>query len=325
MADSVCSPLQWTWDPSAKEFHSLALLCLRAARRGNVIAGRATAGGSAATPPDLGRLSLAAAGLLVLLVVLYRSVLPSWIDDLWVDPNYSHGLLVPFVSGWLIWERRSVLAAVAPHPAWSALLLIGAAVGLLLAGLLAAELFTTRVSLVVLLTGLVGFVYGYGHVRVLALPLAFLVFTVPLPALVFNAIAFPLQLLASQLAVTTLQAVDIPALREGNVIVLPNGSLEVVEACSGLRSLMSLTATSVLVAVVLLRTNLLRLVLVGLSVPIAVLMNAVRVSGTGMLAYHFGNQVAEGFFHTFSGWVVFLGALALLAAAAGAMRALEKG
>ena len=117
---------------------------------------------------------------------------------------------------------------------------------------------------------------------------------------------------------------DIPALREGNVIVLPNGSLEVVEACSGLRSLMSLTATSVLVAVILLRSNLLRLLLVGLSVVIAVLMNALRVSGTGVLAYHFGTEVADGFFHTFSGWIVFVGALAVLAAVAGAMRTLEK-
>lgn len=283
-----------------------------------------TNSGVAVPLPELGRVVPAATVLVILIAVLYRSVFPAWLEDLWNDPNYSHGLLVPFISGWLLWQRRDELLALPPQPAWSAGLLIAAALGLLVAGLLSAELFTARFALVVLLTGLVGFVCGYAHLRILALPLGYLVFMIPLPALVFNSIAFPLQLLASRLAVATLQALDIPALREGNVIVLSHVSLEVVEACSGLRSLMSLAAMSVLIAAVTLRGVGLRLVLVCLSAPIAVVMNAVRVSGTGLLAHRYGSQAAEGFFHTFSGWVVFAGALLALAAAAACLRTLEK-
>ncbi len=260
----------------------------------------------------------------MLILLVYRSVLPSWLSDLWVDPNYSHGLLVPFVSLWLAYERRDKLAALAPAPAPSGVIVILAGLGFLTAGLLAAELFITRTSLVVVLIGLLAFILGYRYVRVLSLPLGFLVFMVPLPNLVFNAIAFPLQLLASQFAVATLHAIAVPALREGNVILLPNGALEVVEACSGLRSLISLTATSVLLAAVMLRGAFLRLVLVVLSIPIAVLTNGFRVSGTGVLAYHFGTNVAEGFFHGFSGWMVFLAALLALGASALLLRRLEQ-
>jgi exosortase len=272
---------------------------------------------------DQGRVALTGGLLAALIGVLYRSVLPGWLSDLWVDPNYSHGLLVPFVSAWLVYERRAQLAALVPKPAAGAITLVAAAIVLMAAGLSAAEFFVTRASLLVLLAGVVAFVLGWAYLRVLALPLAFLLFMVPLPALVFNAIAFPLQLLASQLAITGLEAVGVPALREGNVIVLPHGSLEVAEACSGLRSLVSLGATSVLFAVVSLRRLVFQLVLVASSIAIAVLTNGARVTGTGVLAYHYGPGIAEGFFHEFSGWVVFAAALCCLAGEAALLRRFE--
>jgi exosortase len=195
---------------------------------------------------------------------------------------------------------------------------------LLVAGTLGAELFTTRLSGLIVITGLIGFILGYNYIRTLALPLAFLLFMVPLPALVLNAIAFPLQLLASQMAVGILHGIGVPALREGNVIALPNITLEVVEACSGLRSLVSLGALSVLLAALTLRGTVPRLVLIASSLPIAVITNSVRVSGTGVLAYRFGAQLAEGFLHSFSGWVVFVIALVLLGAEGSALRLLDK-
>jgi len=266
---------------------------------------------------------LAGALLLAAVGAVYRDVVPSWVTDLWTDPNYSHGLLVPAVSVWLAYQRRDELLALAPKPALSAIVLIAFALLLFAAGGLAAELFTTRLSMVVLLCGLVAFILGYGYLRVLALSIGFLFFMVPLPTVVFNAIAFPLQLLASQFAIAVLHALGMPALGEGNVIMLPNTSLEVAEACSGLRSLISLGATSFLIAAVSLRRPVARLALVLLSVPVAVLMNAVRVSGTGILAYHFGPSVAEGFFHGFSGWLIFLAALASLGMLAALLRRLE--
>jgi exosortase len=273
---------------------------------------------------QLGFLGGGMALLVVALGVLYRTVLPEWVEDLWIDPNYSHGLLVPLAAAWLVYERRSRLAALAPRPAGSAVLIVLGGLVLLMAGMLAAELFTMRVSGLIVITGLIGFILGYSYIRALALPLAFLLFMVPLPALVLNAIAFPLQLLASQLAVSILQGIGVPALREGNVILLPNITLEVVEACSGLRSLVSLGAMSVLLAALTLRGAVPRLVLIASSLPIAVITNSVRVSGTGILAYHFGAQLAEGFLHSFSGWVVFVIALVLLGAEGSALRLLDK-
>ena len=266
---------------------------------------------------------LGAAGLAVLMGILYRGVLPAWLQDLWIDPNYSHGLLVPFAAAWLGYERRDRLIGLVPQPAGSAIFIIVSAILLLAFGLLAAELFVTRVSFLLLLIGLIAFLLGYQYVRALALPLAFLLFMVPLPSLVFNAIALPLQLTASHVAISVLQGLGVPALREGNVILLPNVSLEVVEACSGLRSLVSLTAMGVLVAALTLRRPMVRLLLIAASIPIAVLTNGLRVAGTGILAYQFGPGVAEGFFHVFSGWVVFVSALALLAVGVGALRRLE--
>lgn len=262
--------------------------------------------------------------LMVAFGLLYRTVLPEWLEDLWTDPNYSHGLLVPFAAAWLVYERRSRLAALVPRPAGSAVLIVLAGMVLLVAGTLGAELFTTRLSGLIVITGLLGFILGYNYIRTLALPLAFLLFMVPLPALVLNAIAFPLQLLASQMAVGILQGIGVPALREGNVVSLPNITLEVVEACSGLRSLVSLGALSVLLAALTLRGTVPRLVLIASSLPIAVITNSVRVSGTGVLAYRFGAQLAEGFLHSFSGWVVFVIAFVLLGAEGSALRLLDK-
>jgi exosortase len=269
---------------------------------------------------------LGAAVLLILMMgAVYRSVLPAWFGDLWVDPSYSHGLLVPLVSAWLAYERRDQLAALTPRPARSGLILVLGAMSLLTFGLLAAELFTMRLSLLLLITGLLAFILGYQYVRALALPVAFLLFMVPLPTVVFNAIAFPLQLVASSLAISVLQGLGVPALREGNVILLPHLSLEVVEACSGLRSLTSLAAVSAVTAVVLLRRTLPRLVMMASIVPIAVLSNGLRVSGTAILAYRFGQEVSEGFFHIFSGWLVFVVALLLLAVEAVGLRRFEGG
>jgi exosortase len=280
---------------------------------------------AAGSPAELsGVVFAAAASLVVVLGVLYRSVLPSWFADLWMDPNYSHGVLVPFVSAWLAYDRRAQLAALIPHPSASGLVLVLGSLTLFAAGILAAELFITRISFVFLITSLIIFIFGYAYASALALPLGFLLFMVPLPQLIFNAVALPLQLFASQLAISVLQAVNLPALREGNVILLPNAALEVAEACSGLRSMISLGATSVLLAVLSVRGTWWRVALVASSVVMAVLANGARIAGTGLLAYRYGPTAAEGFFHGFSGWIVFASAVAGLVLEAGLFRRLEQ-
>jgi exosortase len=208
------------------------------------------------------------------------------------------------------WERRRELidAAYRPHPA--GLILIAGSLLVLLAGLLGAELFLTRVSLVGLIGGIVLFVWGREHFRILFFPIAFLVLMVPLPSIIFNQIAFPLQLVASRAGETVIAAAGIPVLREGNVLHLPGRSLEVAEACSGIRSLVSLIMLGIVLGHFTDSGRWSRLVLALAAVPIAIIANATRVAGTGLLSHWVGPAAADGFFHSFSGWIVFLVALA---------------
>ncbi len=263
---------------------------------------------------------------------LYATVLGKLGRDWWNDENYSHGLLVPFVICAILWRDWDVLAAVRRDP--SRLLGIGAIVSglaLLLAGTLGAELFTSRISLVVLLAGIVLYFFGRKVLSFLAVPFALLVLSIPIPQIVFNRIAFPLQIWASQIAVWAIQLFEVPTLRKGNVIeILPRGgietiSLEVVEACSGIRSLMTLV-TLALILGYFTRTDGARpgfgnmsardivrgLVLMAIAVPVAVITNAARVAAIGYFTYSQGRQATEGFWHDASGWLVFIVALALL-------------
>jgi exosortase len=251
----------------------------------------------------------------------------------WEDENYSHGLLIPFIIGYILWAERDHLAKLEKRPrvAWG----LAATVAALLAlwvGVAGAELFTQRMSLVLLVVGLVVYFWGWRLLRAVGAPLLLFALAVPVPTIVFNKIAFPLQLFASRCAVWAMRLFDIPVLREGNVIELyPLGStttkrLEVVEACSGIRSLMTLVTLAVVFAYFtspsdedgrggprLARYRVLRAVLIVLgAVPIAVITNAARVSGTGVLARFYGTQVADGFFHEFSGWVIYIVAFLLL-------------
>jgi exosortase len=251
----------------------------------------------------------------------------------WEDENYSHGLLIPFVIGYILWAERGRLAAVSERPraSWGAAAVV-AALLMLWVGTAGAELFTQRTSLVLLLAGLAVYFRGWRLLRAVCVPLLLLLLAIPIPTIVFNKVAFPLQLFASRCAVWAMRTFDIPVLREGNVIeLLPLGStttkrLEVVEACSGIRSLMTLVTLAVVFAYFtnpsdedgeggrrLERFRVLRAVLIVLAaVPIAIVTNAARVSGTGILARYYGTEVADGFFHEFSGWVIYVAAFLLL-------------
>jgi len=265
-------------------------------------------------------------GILAVLVgLLYFPVIPPMVVQWWKDPNYSHGFLIPLVSLFLVWRRRDVLKHLPKVPSdWGLPVMVGG-ISVLTVGLLGAELFLTRSSLIAVLSGIVVYLGGWGLLRALLFPIAYLIFMVPLPFLVFNAVAFPLQLLAARVAQASLEILGIPVLREGNIIHLPGASLEVVDACSGIRSLMSLAALGTLFAYFTQRSLWKRAVLVLSTIPIAVATNALRVSGTGFLAYHFGQEAAEGFFHEFSGLVVFGSALVLLFLEGALLRMIGKG
>jgi len=183
---------------------------------------------------------------------------------------------------------------------------------MLVIGSLGAELYMQRTSLIVVIAGLVLLVQGRDALHILMLPIAFLFFMVPLPAIVVNAVSFPLQLFAAEVATLCLFNLGIPVLREGSIIALAGTTLEVAEACSGIRSLQALLALGTVYAYFSQRAMWKRWVLVCLSIPIAIAANAFRVSGTGVLAHYWGAQAAEGFYHTFSGWLIFVVAFVLL-------------
>jgi len=247
-----------------------------------------------------------------LVAALYGPLLTQMVVQWWRDPDYSHGFVVPLFVGYVVYQRRHELRQVPLEPSNLGFPVMLGAIVLFLAGTLGAELFVSRSSLLFLLGGMILFFAGWKMLRAVAFPLVFLVLMIPLPALIYNQVTFPLQLLASRLASNSLELFGVPVLREGNVLVLPNYSLEVVEACSGIRSLMSLIALAVAYGYFVERRLWARITLVVLMLPIAVASNALRVVGAGVVTYFWGPQYAEGFFHFFQGWLIFVSAVACM-------------
>ena len=269
----------------------------------------ATAFSPTSTPVALGV-------LLTSFVVLYWPVLRKLVYDWWADENYSHGFIIVPLAAFFVWERRDRLAALPARGSALGLVVVMASLGVLLAGLLGAELFLTRISMLGVLGGGVLFVLGWQQLRVLLLPLLFLLLMIPIPAIVFNQIAFPLQLVASQVGEFVLRALDIPVLRQGNLMLLANTTLEVAEACSGIRSLISLLTMGIVYGYFIDHRVSIRVLLALATIPIAIVTNGARVAGTGVAAHYYGARVADGFMHTFSGWLVFVAAFVLLFAVA---------
>lgn len=250
--------------------------------------------------------------LLALGVWLYGPVLARLARQWWTDPNFSHGFFVPVFSAFVLWKSRARLRAIVPAPSFWGLPIIVISLTMLLVGTFGAELFLSRMSLIVLLAGAVVFFAGWPMLRAVLFPLCFLVLMVPIPAIVFSQITLPLQMLASKLAAGTLPVCGVPVLREGNIINLPAMPLEVAQACSGIRSLMSLTTLAIMYGYLVERRIWVRIALALASIPIAVAANGLRIVGTGLIVQYWDPEKAEGFFHLFSGWLVFVFSLLML-------------
>jgi|SRR5687767_12801910 len=252
----------------------------------------------------------AAAVVILAVAATYWDVLAGLARQWSTDDNYSHGFFVVPLALFFAWERRAALSEAPVQPRVIGAFIVAGSLLVYLAGVLGAELFLTRVSLIGVVAGTVAFVLGWRHLRILAFPIAFLLLMVPLPAIVFNQAAFPLQLLASQLGESVIAAAGVPVLREGNVLHLPARSLEVVEACSGIRSLVSLLMLAIVLGYFTERRTGPRIAIALAAVPLAILTNAARVAGTGLAAQWVSPAAADGFFHTFSGWLMFVFATA---------------
>jgi len=269
------------------------------------------------------------------LAFVYATVIAKLGVDWWTDENYSHGLLVPFVIGYIIYLEYDRLKNAAGKPLLGfGFALITFALLMLLGGTLGAELFAQRISLVVMLAGIVVYFFGATVLRLLVVPFVLLLLAIPIPQIVFNKIAFPLQIYASRMAVWGIRLFEVPSVRKGNVIeILPNGAtqiiaLEVVEACSGIRSLMTLVTLALVLAYFTSERNknaenrpfdFLRnfdfwraIILMLSAIPIAIFTNAARVTATGVLTYYYGRRATESALHDASGWLVYVAALGLL-------------
>ena len=269
-------------------------------------------------PPRINWLPFAI--IAILLCVLYYRVAIKLVYDWRTLSDYSHGPLVPLFAAFLVWDKRKVLSSTPVKQTWAGLGLVVFALIVLILGVYGVELFTSRMSFILLLTGLIWTFFGWAMLKALRFPLLVLVLAIPFPAIVFNQITFPLQLLASRIASDILPVLGVPTLHEGNVIELPVMKLEVAEACSGIRSLMSLFTLAVFYGYFLERTTKRRVLLALASIPIAVAANVVRIVGTGLCVQYWDPEKALGFFHEFSGWVIFVISLACLYLVHRAMR-----
>ncbi|SRR5579871_632126 len=254
-----------------------------------------------------------AALLLLPLAVMYADTFTRLAGDWWNDPNNSHGILIPPLALYFAWRKRHRFAAEPAQPAigWGLFVVIGS-LFVYFVGRLGAEFFLTRTSVIGLMAGVVLYFMGWKRLRVMAFPLGFLLLAIPIPALIFNTVSIPLQAIASDLSAGTLNFCDVPVLQEGNVLQLASTSLGVAEACSGLRSLVSLIALSVILGYMRWRGLGQRILLIVLAIPTALALNVLRIAVTGIIAERWSVKYAMGFFHELDGWAIFIVAFAIL-------------
>jgi exosortase len=262
--------------------------------------------------------------LLPLLTLMYYNIVPSMVQQWNSDPNYSHGFIVPLIAGYFMYERREELLKAEVAPATAGLFIIILGLLQLCIGYLAFELYTMRSSLIVILAGMILYFFGMAVFRITLLPVLYLFFMVPLPYIVYDSIAFPLKQLVAKYSVEILQLMGVVIIREGNILMLPETTLEVADACSGIRSLVSLLALAVAFAVFTQKSMVKRVIMVLSAIPIAIFTNGLRVVVTGILAQYWGAKAAEGFFHEFAGLAVFGVALVMLAGFGALLRRVGK-
>lgn len=260
----------------------------------------------------------------ILVAVCYYPVIDNITHQWSSNDDMSHGFFVPLIVGYIIWERRAELRAVEIKPSrWGlAVLILGGVLACV--GALAAEIFTERIALMVTIVGLIWHLSGGGLVRRLAFPLVLLCFMLPLPGLLYKQITFPLQILASRIAEHGLELLGHIVLREGNIIEMAGWQISVIEACSGVRALLSLTFFSLAYAYLFHPKVWMRWALLIAAFPIAVLANSSRIILTGILG-GYDPRLAEGFFHGMSGWSVFVAAIAMLALTERVLRRFDRG
>ncbi len=261
-------------------------------------------------------------GTAVAFLVLFWAPATTLVRDWWMDPDAGHGLLLAPVAVWLAW-KRGITTETRPAVALALITLTAAIVLRYMSGL-AAELYTMRISMLLAVAALIIYQWGWRQVTRWWLPAALIALSIPLPDIVTGTLAFPLQLTASKWGATLLEWRHVPVNLAGNVIHLPGQSLFVTEACSGLRSLTALTALGLLIGGLFLTTTWGRALALAASIPVAMVLNAVRIFVTGFLVYFVNPELGEGLMHYTEGWTIFIVAFGILGTLAWAVRLAER-
>ncbi|MFV0348970.1 MAG: exosortase/archaeosortase family protein [Halodesulfovibrio sp.] len=262
-------------------------------------------------------------GVLVCLGAVYWQILVALFEQWSKDPNYSHGFFVPVIAAWFAYRQWGTIKRTVVDPSLTGVAVMLCAMVLLVLGFLSTEYLTMRVSFVAMLAGLILYLFGRNVFREVRLPVLYLLLMIPLPYILYDAAAFPLKLIVANASVNVLKLLGFSVVREGNIILFPTLILEVADACSGLRSLMTLVTLAVTCSFLMLKKPLMRVLLVVASVPIAVVTNMLRVIVTGILAETISPELAEGVFHEMAGLGVFIMALVLTGALTLILRRLE--
>jgi exosortase len=248
---------------------------------------------------------LLAIPVMTLLWLMYASAMAGLARDWWTEESSSYGMLIPPVAAYIAWMRRKQVFSIPAKEDGRGLALIILSCLLFVIGQLGAEFFLTRESVVFLLAGLIWCFWGTSRLQALSFPLVLLTTMAPLPNLIYNKLGIPLQLFSSAIATNILYLFGVSIYRDGNILQLPNITLGVAEACSGLRSISALSVGAILVGFVTCDRLRTRVLLVMLAFPVAIGLNVVRIAGTAVLATYQA-ELAMGFYHSFSGWLVFL-------------------
>jgi len=256
--------------------------------------------------------------------ILFGRTIADLAQDWMTNDNYSHGFLVPFIAAYMIWKKKELLSRIRIHPSKSGLLIVLLGMFVFIIGNIGAELFFMRTAIVITIAGTCLSYLGYRMTAIIGVPLAYLLFMIPLPTIIWNKIAFPLQLLAANLTADVVQIIGIPLLRQGNIMHLPNTTLEVVDACSGLRSLTSLLALSAAFASISNLSTPNKWILFLSAIPVAIAVNILRLTATVLMARYIGPETAHGFLHDFSGLIVFAIAFIMLYGIYAIMQAIER-
>jgi exosortase len=250
--------------------------------------------------------------LTAVFLFVYQKAILKLISDWSTDPNFSHGFLIPFVALYMIWYKKNELAEISLKPSLTGIIVIIGGMLIHMAGNLGSELFLMRFSMIITLSGIIIYFCGFEIFKKLLVPIAYLIMMIPIPSILWNQVAFPLQLFAAQISAKAINLLNIPVFREGNILHLANTSLEVVDACSGIRSLTSLLALTGAFSFLAPLSTFKKWILFLSAVPIAVAVNVIRLTITGAMAAWIGPETAHGFLHDMSGLIIFGAALILV-------------